>query len=489
MIPILLPLAAALALSLFAAPAAAAGRIRLDDTAVASAEALRGKVPDSLVAEIAECEAGLAGTLGATLSLQAFEKAPDLLFVSTIESGRARSIAQKVVAARDLLHRHYLDPPPSPPKSAPPPAGFERPVAPLVFEPDFVTVPPTGYERRARFTSVALRNGDGAPFEGLLFDVTTTFGKLFGADADPAREGHQIATDEEGVLVVDVDFGNELVPRTGIVAAQSVRDPGLAATGQFACLMSAKAGAPFVTVVYLLRDKPDDFTAVAEHLSKAKGIGGLALEQRAGVGKKAAGKTFPVVPTMNYAYPPIAIVPDRKQQGDFERWETTNQAIHQAIHPMVTARYGTLPYWAEEAIAWDVEEAITGSLWSFCGYRGFVFDADHKGWGAKARDGLKTPADLGLEAVFDYRGELVSRKAGTGPPEKTFDVVKFARAWAVMRCFSRDEKRNAGLRSFLHAMGNAKPGAAGPPLPLLKTHVGGDAEQALFDALVAGRTR
>jgi hypothetical protein len=71
----------------------------------------------------------------------------------------------------------------------------------------------------------------------------------------------------------------------------------------------------------------------------------------------------------------------------------------------------------------------------------------------------------------------------------TFDIVKFARAWALMRCFSRDEKRNAGLRAFLLAMGNAKPGAAGPPLPLLKAHVGADAEQALMEALVAGKAK
>jgi len=482
------------ALSCALAGSAFGSTIRLDDATVASADELKGKVPDSLVAEIAELQAGLgAGPLGATLSIHAFAKAPDVLVVATIDAGRAHGIAQKVLAARNLLHEHYLDPPNAPKSLPPPPAGVERPATALVFEPESVTVPSSG-TRRAKFASAALKNGDGVPFEAMVFDVSATLGRIVEPDADPAREGHQLATSKEGVLAFEVDFGGEVNPRTGLVEARGAKDPALRAFGEFTCLMSGKdPGAPYVTVVYLLRDKPEDFTAVSEHLSKAKRLGPLQMEQRTAAGKKgAAGKTFPVVPTMNYAYPPIAIVPDRKQQGEFERWETANQAIHQAIHPMVTARYGQLPYWAEEAIAWDMEEEVTGSLWSFCGYRGFIFDADHKGWGGKARAGVTSPADLKLADVFEYRGEPISRRAGGaggGGAEMTFDVAKFARAWALMRCFSRDEKRNAGLRSFLLAMGNAKPGQAGPPLPLLQKHVGADAEQALFDALMAGKAK
>ncbi len=91
---------------------------------------------------------------------------------------------------------------------------------------------------------------------------------------------------------------------------------------------------------------------------------------------------------------------------------------------------------------------------------------------------VRSPACITLADVFEYRGELISRRAGGaggGGAEMTFDVATFARAWALIRCFSRDEKRNAGLRSFLLAMGNAKPGQAGPPLTLLQKHVGADA--------------
>ncbi len=442
-----------------ASPAASAtSRIRVDGATVSGPDALDSHFPKSLVSSAAEIEAGLAPALGSSFSVLAFSSAPDLLVVSTVESGRARSIAQQILKGRSLLHEFYLDPPPAPRPSSSSSAGGglkpdERPVSPLLFEPDFVEVSPAAFPRRALFTSVPLRDGDGEPFEGMIFDVETSLGRIAGvADADPERPGHQAAVGPDGVLAIEIDFPGDIVPRTGLLTASAAADPSFRASATFATPLQA-GETPFVTVVYLLRDDPDDFTAVAEFLAKRKSnpiTTGLALEQWT----NAKGKTFPVIPVAHFAYPMIAIVPDRKQKGDFERWQTDNQAVHQAMHPMVAARFGTLPYWADEAIAWDIEEAVCGSIWSFCGYRGFVFDSDHKNWAARAREGLRTPADLKLDEVFAYRGEPVLRKAaGSRTAELTFDIVKFARAWALVRALSRSASHRSQLRRFLLRIG------------------------------------
>ena len=61
-------------------------------------------------------------------------------------------------------------------------------------------------------------------------------------------------------------------------------------------------------------------------------------------------------------------------------WRPENEVANRLARLVLQRRFGSLPYWLEMGIAWNVEQEVVGDIYSFPGRDEFVSVADHAGW-------------------------------------------------------------------------------------------------------------
>jgi hypothetical protein len=104
-----------------------------------------------------------------------------------------------------------------------------------------------------------------------------------------------------------------------------------------------------------------------------------------------------------------------------EEWRPDNELVHNLAQALVEQRFGRAPYWLGQGLAWQLEDAVTGSLYAFPGRDGFVAVDAHQGW----RDDL--------QKRFKKRGDIpVAVEDLAGWPDGTWDEPYAAVAWGVV---------------------------------------------------------
>jgi len=156
----------------------------------------------------------------------------------------------------------------------------------------------------------------------------------------------------------------------------------------------------------------------------------------------------------------------------------SNQLVHQMGHLLVNAAYGRQPYWAQEAIAWSLEQTSENAIYAFCHRNGFVSVKEHSGWPAIGRKWLAAQPKLPLETIF------AMKRTGEIPR----DLAAASLALVDVLVKSHREKLIALLAAFrkeLDAKAN-DPGFELPPakqLELWNAALGDEDARAVSDAL------
>jgi hypothetical protein len=457
-------MSAFLALASCLAIAAPGDRFFAGEKAVASVDALGA--PPPIVARIQEVEAELPAFAG-RLSFTWTNAPADVLMVTTIEPTPAAAHLRDALAAYGALRDRIL--PPVPAGEAPAEPDAETPWQPIALSAP-TTVLRLDRASAVRFETPPVLNRSREPIANALFDVETTQIEHVLPDADDDRPGYQLKTDDAGVLAVPVAAPKIAEPHVALLRVTAVKNPRVTAAAE---LHLSFSDSPHFLTIFLLHDAEDEYDAVLDYLVR-KYPQGNSWASRPGDAKVAAKKRSAYF----FAYPESVVIPDRAKSKKDEKWVTKNQLVHQVAHPILYEYFGPLPHWLEEGIAWDLEDSLTHSVRAFCGFEGFVYDADNVGWMDKIKN-VTTTSQLALTEVFDYHGEPIGKRPNGTKGESTFDVVKYAKSLAVVRCLEATEPHRE-FPAFLGAIAaewRAKgqiPGAR--QLEILKEHYGANVE-------------
>ena len=81
-----------------------------------------------------------------------------------------------------------------------------------------------------------------------------------------------------------------------------------------------------------------------------------------------------------------------------EEYSPKNELVNRLTRLVLLQRYGRLPRWLSEGLAWQAENELLGSVYCFPRRNGFVFCTEHTGWGtvvqrrfAHAKEGIALP--------------------------------------------------------------------------------------------------
>jgi hypothetical protein len=457
-----------LAVIALAAAVPLADRYVVDGQPVTSADALEKKVPEAVLARIREVERELRA-MGSRLTFHYSSKPADLLLVSSADPIAASQRFKDLLAAYTLLRAAILPPPSAPAAEVDPAESI--PWQPIALSPEHALLRLDQMSPRLVFESSPIQNRGREPVPLALFDVELSHVVASLPDEDEVRPGYQLRADDDGVLTVPVAAPKVARPGIGFVRVRSVDNPRVAAEAEIHLTFS---DSPHFPTCFLLRDSEDEYGLVLDYLARVypQGTPWTSRPQEAKVQAKKRSAFF-------FAFPEAIVVPDRQRTGQDEKWVTRNQVVHQLVHPVLYEHFGPLPHWLEEGMGWNVEDTLTSSINAFCGYEGFVYDADNAGWIAKLRS-VTSPSQLGLPDVFNYHGEPVTRRPGGGRGEPTFDVIRYAKALAVIRTCIADPESRSRFPGFLHAISgewNTKGQIPGErQLAILKEHYGADIE-------------
>ncbi len=461
-----------LASTLPAGDASAAGRYFVDGRPVPDSGALKDKVPACILNRIHEIETELS-PLGGQLAFHYADKPADLLLVSTLEADVSAARLKDAVAAYSLVRQAIVETRETKPASVEPDESTPWHGIAMGSSPFVIRIDQAPSSIRLETTPVLNRGRD--PVAGAVFDVEITNLKPAAPDDDAQRPGYQRKTDEDGIHAVPISLPKTSEPRVGVVRVESVQNPQVRAETEVHLTFS---DSPHFPTIFLLHDSEKEYQLVLDYLALRYPQGGSWASRPADVKLKAKART-----AFFFAYPESVVLPDRAKSRTLEKWSTRNQLVHQLVHPVVYEHFGSLPHWVEEGLAWHVEESLTGEFQAFCGHEGYVFDIDNSRWMEKLK-GVGSLRELKLAEAFDYHGELIDKTVGKTRPERTFDVMKNAKAFAVVRfCLADDESRRKFPR-FLGALASEWAAKGQIPgerqLEVVKLHYGPDVETAIL---------
>ncbi len=108
-------------------------------------------------------------------------------------------------------------------------------------------------------------------------------------------------------------------------------------------------------------------------------------------------------------------------------WRAENELVNRLTRLLLHRRFGKLPYWLDMGLAWHVEQAVQGDLYSFPGRDDFVSVQDHSGWKNELKREFKKRKQqpLSISEIADWR-------AGT------WDAKKVAAAWGLAQFLATD---------------------------------------------------
>ncbi|MCP3920827.1 MAG: hypothetical protein GY711_35315 [bacterium] len=104
-----------------------------------------------------------------------------------------------------------------------------------------------------------------------------------------------------------------------------------------------------------------------------------------------------------------------------EEWRPQNELVNRLSHVLALARFGRLPHWLAEGMAWHIELEVTRSIYAFPGRVGFVAISEHKGWTKALHKLYRKRRDASVDVE-----ELTSWERGT------YDDTFAAISWGVV---------------------------------------------------------
>jgi hypothetical protein len=95
----------------------------------------------------------------------------------------------------------------------------------------------------------------------------------------------------------------------------------------------------------------------------------------------------------------LATSPEQKE------WNPRNELANRTAQVALSERFGRLPYWLMQGLAWNAELAVTGSIYCFPFRSGFVAKAEHRSWSEQLKGVIsRGPEDLREVTIADLAG-------------------------------------------------------------------------------------
>ena len=161
------------------------------------------------------------------------------------------------------------------------------------------------------------------------------------------------------------------------------------------------------TVVLVVLRHPADQAALLAFLAKgwpylsswtaqAEGVNGFVLEE-------------PLVGTYLLSAP------------ELEEWDPDAELVHRTAELLLLRRFGRQPYWVQQGLAWQIEQAIQGGIYCFPHRSGFVGVGEHGGW------------DKDLKRAYArLPGDKVTLSDVTGLRRGVWDELRAKAAWGAV---------------------------------------------------------
>lgn len=126
--------------------------------------------------------------------------------------------------------------------------------------------------------------------------------------------------------------------------------------------------------------------------------------------------------------------------GDgLEEYSPRHELVNRLTRLLVMQRYGRLPRWLMEGLAWQAEQELLDSIYCFPSRDGFVFCTEHEDWGRSVRSAFKRS-----------EGPVLIEELARIPASGGFDLDDCHRAWAFAEYMVQDHPGE--LAAFLVAL-------------------------------------
>lgn len=125
-----------------------------------------------------------------------------------------------------------------------------------------------------------------------------------------------------------------------------------------------------------------------------------------------------------------------------KEWNPDHELLNRTVQVLLLRRYGALPQWLAQGIAWEAERTLFGSIWCYPHRSGFVAKTEHEAWPKELA------AELENEALTVFSVEsLAAWRTGT------YDAEAARHAWGLVHWLAREKKEAlAGALDDLRAL-------------------------------------
>lgn len=125
-----------------------------------------------------------------------------------------------------------------------------------------------------------------------------------------------------------------------------------------------------------------------------------------------------------------------------EEWNPDHELVNRIAQLLVLRRFGQVPYWLAQGIAWEAEHAFDGALYCFPYREEFVGVGEHTGWPAELRNQFKDRATTPFQLA-----DVANWKRGS------FDAPSAHIAWGTAHFLAATDPAKFGsLLTELHAV-------------------------------------
>jgi hypothetical protein len=96
--------------------------------------------------------------------------------------------------------------------------------------------------------------------------------------------------------------------------------------------------------------------------------------------------------------------------ADLEEWSPLNELMNRLVRILVIQRYGRVPEWLSQGLAWDAERELMKGIYSYSRRHEFVWASEHTAWDSqlagrfRRRDEKKTPLEIAELAALSRAG-------------------------------------------------------------------------------------
>ena len=104
-----------------------------------------------------------------------------------------------------------------------------------------------------------------------------------------------------------------------------------------------------------------------------------------------------------------------------EEWNADNELVNRLTQLLSLRRFGPLPNWLQQGIAWNAEVALLGAIYCFPFREEFVWATEHTGW------------DRAVEVLVSRREDAVEPKEFLGWKRGRYDDEAAKLSWAGVR--------------------------------------------------------